>query len=328
MTGLNPDGLGVSRTFNVTNTERVSLNGPVSEGAYPILSEYIIHANGKYWHVPPSTSDADAGSNLETAISDLSNRYDWVYVPPRVYEANIVIEDVVNPTVWSLGLQSCLIDGGTTGHAVEIVTDSAGSGSKRTHLRNIQAKTTPGGGNPYDAIHISGDGNRVSLDVYIAASDRHGVYIEDAVNDVRGTIVTTGNSAEIDDRAVYNDYSDNNLHVWARAQSVEHGPNTGLSSCMYVYTESTSLVTTGAGRFFDPHKHLFLDGNGNLKVGDDVPGRVDFPNGWNLGSNADINGQTLEGFAVGATPGDGSTIVDYIPIEDTGGTTYYLAVYQ
>lgn len=68
------------------------------------------------------------------------------------------------------------IDGGTTGHAVDLTTNDAGY----IQLENLNFQTTAGAGNAYDGVHIDGQGNVLIENCLIAEADRDGIRLGDS----------------------------------------------------------------------------------------------------------------------------------------------------
>lgn len=79
------------------------------------------------------------------------------------------------------GIRSSMptFDGGTSDHAIDC-QDNA-----NITLQNLEAKTTAGGGNSFEAIHRPGNRSRV-IDCWVSESDQHGIQIDQSHVVVRG----------------------------------------------------------------------------------------------------------------------------------------------
>jgi len=92
----------------------------------------------------------------------------WVEVPSGTWAEAVTISNN-DVTLRGQGLDS-IIDGGTTGHAINI------SGN-RTIIRDLTTRTTPGQANAYRGVYTTGSHTMIDT-VRVNGSDDHGIYVD------------------------------------------------------------------------------------------------------------------------------------------------------
>lgn len=116
----------------------------------------------------PINSRGNEFTTVQGAIDDLEDAGvgGFVWVPVGTFSEALTItgNDI---TLLGAGWSS-IIDGGTTGHAVNIT-------GSRCVVRDLQVKTTPGEGNAFRGIEVPGGTNSIILRVYVNGSDEHGI---------------------------------------------------------------------------------------------------------------------------------------------------------
>jgi len=113
---------------------------------------------------PVYNSNGCGFATIALAVSDLTAG-GWVEVPSGTWSEAVVLgsNDV---TLRGQGWDS-IIDGGTTGHAVDI-------NGARCVLENIQVKTDAAGGNAYNGVTVDGQYGFVN-NVFVNGSDQYGI---------------------------------------------------------------------------------------------------------------------------------------------------------
>jgi hypothetical protein len=113
----------------------------------------------------PFNSKGNSAATVQGAIDDL-NGDGWVYVPAGTWSENLSLDED-NVVLFGSGWGS-IIDGGTSGHAIDL----RGTGNT---IRDLQVKTTAGGGTGYDAVYAPLS-TRATIDhVYVSESDDVGI---------------------------------------------------------------------------------------------------------------------------------------------------------
>lgn len=111
----------------------------------------------------PCNSLGRAYAAVEQAIDDLEadGGGGWVYVPPGTWNEALTMDDN-DLELFGAGWAS-IIDGGTTGHAINI-------SAANCIVKDLQTKTTAGGGNSFEGITCSGNLLQV-INVFFNGSD-------------------------------------------------------------------------------------------------------------------------------------------------------------
>ena len=89
-----------------------------------------------------------------------------------------------------------IIDGAEISHAIEV-------SASRTTIRNIQVKTTPGGGYGYDGIKDSSAGMNLYERIYCTESDDCAIEIQSAINTIKDCVMYSS----IDNYKIYSNGS-------------------------------------------------------------------------------------------------------------------------
>lgn len=139
------------------------INGVLRDG---ILSKATVPVNSK----------GNSFATIQAAIDDLAGG-GWVYAPAGTYSETVTIDEN-NVLLFGAGMGSTIIDGGA-GHGITINT------ANDVCVRDLQVKTTAGGGNISDSLQILYLCNRITVEnIFVSQSDRFGVI---CYNNVIGT---------------------------------------------------------------------------------------------------------------------------------------------
>lgn len=185
-----PGGAGSGNSTNIPSAaiEDAQFTGP-DGSTFNIYNHIVFHDaqndTTEYYPVQNETA-VDAGSTLSTVLNNATQR-SWIYLPPRSYEGAFVYGTQAL-SLFSFGNQGAVLNGGTTGHALEV--DYANSNPYQSSIRNVSFKTTIGQGNPYDCVHITGPGTGTAsnfdlINCHFLESDRHGLYVGDGLSQMR-----------------------------------------------------------------------------------------------------------------------------------------------
>jgi len=130
-------------------------------------------ANGLFWHVEDAI---DAGGNANV---------NSVHIMPGTYLPFDVTVDYMNirgsGSNWTDHTRPyTLIDGGTTDHAIDLSTGQAAT------IRDLVVRTTPGGGQQNNGIHIQANGYLTQIDnISVYGCDNQGIFIAENGNYVQ-----------------------------------------------------------------------------------------------------------------------------------------------
>ena len=135
----------------------------------------------------PFNSKGHQFDTIQDAIDNLAGD-GFVFVPNGTWNEALTITND-NVTLLGMNRENTIINGGAIGHGIEITGDGC-------ELRNLQIKTTAGGGNDYNAIEVNGGTKTIIDNVYVSESDRDGISLWGASDDsvIRNTMVSTCDS--------------------------------------------------------------------------------------------------------------------------------------
>ncbi len=114
----------------------------------------------------PFNSKGNSFATVQAAIDDLAGD-GWVFVPAGTWSENLHITDS-NVVLFGAGWAS-IIDGATSDHAIH-------ASGANVVIRDLQCKTTAGGGQAYNGLYTSSAKARIE-NVYVSQSDNVGMAI-------------------------------------------------------------------------------------------------------------------------------------------------------
>lgn len=118
----------------------------------------------------PCNSLGEVHDTVQNAVTGLGGS-GWVYVPPGTWSEALTISD--NYVMLFGAGWSSIIDGGTTGHAIDVSGDYC-------VIKDLQVKTDVAGGNNYSGIfNNGGNGFCRILNVFVNGSDYWALDIQD-----------------------------------------------------------------------------------------------------------------------------------------------------
>lgn len=194
----------------------------------------------------PFNSKGNSFTTVQAAIDDLAGD-GWVFVPAGTWNETLVIDEN-NVELFGAGWSS-IINGGTSGHAIDIRGDNC-------VVRDLQCKTTAGQGNSYCALETTGASKTMIERVYASQSDDWGISTHDSPNslivgcwadnaDSRG--ILAGNSSRIVGCLV------TNAGTWG-IYATSQGSNAVIIGCVidttgddgiYIYSNAKNCVVVG-----------------------------------------------------------------------------------
>lgn len=171
---------------------------------------------------------------ISDAVSD-ANVGSVITIGPGTFEENVAVDKRL--TVIGSGRAS-LIDGGATGHGLEVRAEQC-------VIQSLAAQTTRGQGNNYDAVHVADGFTANHLSNVIAVdSDRYGVFLDSGNNLAVGTTVF---DAEQDGIRVQGGGNELNGLLVSPTTSMQNGINLEISRNVVVgaTVRGNSVMATG-----------------------------------------------------------------------------------
>lgn len=212
-----------SSTFSPTGTTQYDTanHGPDAPMGFGDTQAKVV--NEVVYGAHPDFSTAQAALDFAN-----TNNIETIFFPAGGYG---VIKPYANQTIVGVG-SATNFDGGTTGHAINL----RANGAQDATVKYVQAQTTPGGGNPYDAINCPDNGatnqdeNITLSHCYVAGADRHAIATES-----RGT--------KIINCTIHSQNVDNSSDIFLGADS----SGCIVDSIGQYYTYSTTVTNNGTG---------------------------------------------------------------------------------
>jgi len=255
----------------------------------------ILTSEGDYYDLSGQT-DTERGQTLQTAIDGVGEK-SWVYAPPGIYIGPITVSNT-NFGLFSHSDRGARIAGGVQGHG--LIVDFGGSGDNdgyQTWFENLGFSTASGQGNPYDAIHMRGEGGVSKMhNVHVFDADRDALHIDSGFG-IYISNLTTSNADDIDRNDVYSD-GDN---VWITTAGgdnadYEFGSNS-QSNQVWTALGYNSVTNSGdsENRVVPIGDFIGVDSSGSWRVDIGPKGHItNLSDGDNLGVVADVFNLVLD----------------------------------
>jgi hypothetical protein len=142
----------------------------------------------------PLASNGNSYATIAAAETGLGGT-GWIFIPVGTWSENVTFSDddiIVFGAGWGT-----IVDGAAAGHPFSLTGD-------RIVVRDLQCKTTAGGGNNLDGIQFWGEDCK-AINVYVSSSDRYGMYAVAGANrtDIISCLITGADSRGIYVNAPY-----------------------------------------------------------------------------------------------------------------------------